>query len=96
MLRFGYDKFDDDTWEIIKPNGLIGQEEVPETYRLYLPPWYGEIFMANEIPFKIKSSEQLIKENHNDKWIYLLVRVLQLQNLRMVQNIFYLHFSLFF
>jgi hypothetical protein len=72
MIRFGYDQFDDDTWEIIKPNGLIGQEEVPETYRLYLPPWYGEIFIANEIPFKIRSSEQLIKENHNDKWIYLL------------------------
>jgi hypothetical protein len=72
MIRIGYDKFNDSTWEIIKPNGLIGQEDVPETYRLYLPPWYGEIFKRYKIPFEIKSSWKLIQENNKDKWIYLL------------------------
>jgi|TARA_R110000824_G_scaffold69343_2_gene178769 hypothetical protein len=72
MLKFGYDQFNDDTWEIIKPNGLVGQEEVPETYRLYLPPWYGEIFQRYEIPFQIRSSSELIQEKNKDKWLYML------------------------
>ncbi len=32
MLRFGYDKWNEDTWEIIEPNGLIGQERIEELF----------------------------------------------------------------
>ena len=33
MIRFGYDQFDNDTWEIINPNGLIICEH-PATYSI--------------------------------------------------------------
>tara|TARA_R110000796_G_scaffold78487_1_gene174968 strand:- start:7218 stop:8528 length:1311 start_codon:yes stop_codon:yes gene_type:complete len=76
MFRFGYDKFDDTKWEIVEPNGLIDQEKEPEVFRLYLPPWYGDFFKRYDIPFKIKSSESLIKGfgefAFDSKWIYLL------------------------
>lgn len=72
MLRFGYDKWNEDTWEIIEPNGLIGQEKEPETFRLYLPPWWGEIFNRYNFLYEIKSSEELINSNHQEKWIYML------------------------
>jgi len=72
MLRFGYDKWNEDTWEIIEPNGLIGQERKPETFRLYLPPWWGEIFKRYGFLYEIKSSEELINFNHREKWIYML------------------------
>jgi len=72
MLRFGYDKWNEDIWEIIEPNGLIGQERKPETFRLYLPPWWGEIFNRYGFLYEIKSSEELINSNHREKWIYML------------------------
>ena len=72
MLRFGYDKWNEDTWEIIEPNGLIGQEKKPETFRLYLPPWWGEIFNRYNFSYEIKSTEELINFNHQEKWIYML------------------------
>ena len=60
MFRFGYDKFDEGAWQIVEPNGLIGQVKEPEVFRLYLPPWYDEIFGRYGIPFKIQSSKSLI------------------------------------
>ena len=72
MLKFGYDQFNDDTWEVIKPNGLIGQKEIPETFRLYLPPWFGDIFSNHSVLFQVNSSKTLIKENNKDRWIYLI------------------------
>jgi len=77
MFRFGYDRFDEATWEVIEPNGLIGQEKSPEVFRLYLPPWYDEIFRRYGIPYRIQSSESLINAfgdfgNEDHKWIYLL------------------------
>ena len=77
MFRFGYDKFDEGAWQIVEPNGLIGQDKEPEVFRLYLPPWYDEIFGRYGIPFKIQSSKSLINAfgeygNEDNKWIYLL------------------------
>ena len=77
MYRFGYDKFDEGAWQIVEPNGLIGQDKEPEVFRLYLPPWYDEIFGRYGIPFKIQSSKSLINAfgeygNEDNKWIYLL------------------------
>ena len=72
MLRFGYDQWNEDTWEIIEPNGLIGQEREPETFKLYLPPWWGRIFKRYNFLYEIKSSKELINSNHQEKWIYMI------------------------
>ena len=72
MLRFGYDKWNEDTWEIIEPNGLIGQEREPETFRLYLPPWWGELLSKVNKKYEILSVGQLSKNSYKEKWIYII------------------------
>ena len=70
MFIFGYDKYDNG---VLEPNGLIGQDKYPEIFRLYLPPYYTEIFLRYNVPYKVQSSDTSIKEFDGDrKWIYLL------------------------
>lgn len=70
MFIFGYDKYDNG---VLEPNGLIGQDKYPEIYRLYLPPYYTEIFSRYNIPYKVQSSDTSITEfDGGRKWIYLL------------------------
>ena len=57
MFIFGYDKYDNG---ILEPNGLIGQDKSPEIFRLYLPPYYTEIFSR----YDIYHNEFFFHKNH--------------------------------
>ena len=73
MFRFGYDFYNNDTWEVLRPNGVLNQENADgRVFKLYLPPWWGHLLKHINLNFEVRSVEDLSGKELTTKWVYLL------------------------
>jgi len=73
MFRFGYDFYNNDTWEVLRPNGTrYNKKIIGEVCQLYSPPWWGELLKTIGEEFEINSVKHYSNQEYKDKWIYIL------------------------